>query len=91
MTREHPSSLLTALATACGNLFLLLGTAILAVVTLAVAWIPPRGRWSFGVMRIWSGSLLAAGLVRVEARYSPELEPGRSYVFLANHPLTAAA
>ncbi|MFL6195314.1 MAG: lysophospholipid acyltransferase family protein [Thermoanaerobaculia bacterium] len=85
MTSERSSPLLTALATACGNLFLLLGSAILAVATLAVAWIPPRGKWSFGVMRIWSSSLLAAGQVRVEARYSPELEPGRSYVFLSNH------
>jgi 1-acyl-sn-glycerol-3-phosphate acyltransferase len=85
VTSQRPSPPLTALATACGNLFLLLGSAILAAVTLAVAWIPPRGRWSFGVMRIWSSSLLASGLVRVEPVYSPELEPGRSYVFLANH------
>jgi 1-acyl-sn-glycerol-3-phosphate acyltransferase len=82
---SRPPLWLTALATFAGNLFLLLGTGILAVVTLAVAWIPPRGTWAFAVMRIWSRSLLGAGLVRVEARYAPELDPGRSYVFLANH------
>jgi 1-acyl-sn-glycerol-3-phosphate acyltransferase len=73
------------LATFTGNLFLLAGSAILAVATLLVAWIPPRGRWSFAVMRIWSGCVLAASLVRAEARYAPELEAGKSYVFLANH------
>jgi 1-acyl-sn-glycerol-3-phosphate acyltransferase len=82
---ERPPLWLTALATFTGNLYLLLGSTLLAVVTLLVSWVPPRGRWSFAVMRIWSSTVLAAGLVRVEVRYSPELEPGRSYVFLANH------
>jgi 1-acyl-sn-glycerol-3-phosphate acyltransferase len=36
-------------------------------------------------MRIWSSGLLSAGLVRVEVSYAPELDPGKSYVFLANH------
>jgi 1-acyl-sn-glycerol-3-phosphate acyltransferase len=76
---------LTVLATFTGNVYLLLGSTLLAVVTLLVSWLPPRGSWSFAVMRIWSNALLAAGLVRVEVRYAPELEPGRSYVFLANH------
>lgn len=82
---QRPPAWLTVLATVTGNLFLLIGSILLAVVTIAVAWIPPRGTWSFAVMRIWSGSLLRAGLLRVEARYDPALEPGRSYVFLANH------
>jgi 1-acyl-sn-glycerol-3-phosphate acyltransferase len=82
---SRPPLWLTALATFTGNLFLVLGSAILAAVTILVAWIPPRGTWSFAIMRIWSNSLLTAGLVRVDVRYAPELEPGRSYVFLANH------
>jgi 1-acyl-sn-glycerol-3-phosphate acyltransferase len=76
---------LTVLATLTGNAFLLLGSAILAVLTIAVSWIPPRTNWSFGVMRIWSHALLAASLVRVENHYDPALEPGKSYVFLCNH------
>jgi 1-acyl-sn-glycerol-3-phosphate acyltransferase len=76
---------LTALATFTGNLFLVVGSAILAVVTILVAWIPPRGTWSFGVMRIWANGVLAASRVRVEVHAAPELEPGKSYVFLANH------
>jgi 1-acyl-sn-glycerol-3-phosphate acyltransferase len=82
---NRPPLWLTALATFTGNLFLLVGSTLLAVVTLLVAWIPPRGTWSFAVMRIWSNAVLAASLVRVEVRYAPELEPGRSYVFLSNH------
>jgi 1-acyl-sn-glycerol-3-phosphate acyltransferase len=81
----QPPLWLTALASFTGNLFLVLGSALLAVATLLVSWVPPRGSWSFAVMRIWSGGVLAASLVRVEATYAPELEPGKSYVFLANH------
>ena len=51
---------LTALATLTGNLFLLVGSVILAVVTILVSWIPPRGIWAFAVMRIWATALLAA-------------------------------
>lgn len=84
-TPTPPPLWLTALATFTGNLYLVVGTAILSIMTVLVSWIPPRGSWSFAVMRIWSNGLLAAGLVRVEAGYAPELEPGKSYVFLANH------
>src|SRR4030095_3060011 len=76
---------LVVLATLTGNLFLVIGSIILGVVTILVGWIPPRGRWAFGVMRIWANGLLAAAMVRVEVRYAPELEPGKSYVFLSNH------
>jgi 1-acyl-sn-glycerol-3-phosphate acyltransferase len=81
----RPALWLTALATFTGNLFLIVGSGILAILTILVAWMPPRGSWSFGVMRIWANGLLAASLVRVEVRYAAELEPGRSYVFLSNH------
>jgi len=82
---RRPPLWLTALATFTGNLFLVVGSAILALITILVSWIPPRGDWSFAVMRIWSSCLLAASFVRVETRYAPELEPGKSYVFLCNH------
>lgn len=83
--QRRPPLWLTVLATFTGNLFLLIGSILLSVVTIAVSWIPPRGSWSFAVMRIWSSSLLAASFLRVEVRYDPALELGRSYVFLANH------
>jgi 1-acyl-sn-glycerol-3-phosphate acyltransferase len=81
----RPPLWLTALATFTGNLYLVVGSGILAVLTILVAWIPPRGIWSFAVMRVWANGVLAASRVRVEVHGSPELEPGRSYVFLANH------
>ncbi|HEV8577545.1 MAG TPA: lysophospholipid acyltransferase family protein [Thermoanaerobaculia bacterium] len=82
---RRPPPWLTVLATFTGNLFLVIGSAILGALTVLVGWIPPRGRWAFGVMRIWSNGLLAAAMVRVEVHYAPELEPGKSYVFLCNH------
>ena len=84
-TSRRPPLWLIVLATLTGNLFLLIGSVILGTVTILVGWIPPRGRWAFGVMRIWSSGLLAASMVRVQVRYAPELEPDRSYVFLSNH------
>jgi 1-acyl-sn-glycerol-3-phosphate acyltransferase len=80
-----PASWLTPVATVTGNLYLAIATFILSIVGIAVSWIPPRGSWMFAIMRIWSNGLLAASMVRVEARYDPALEPGRSYIFLSNH------
>ena len=82
---RRPPLWLIVLATFTGNLFLVIASLILGIITILVGWIPPRGKWAFGVMRIWSTGLLAASGVRVEVRYAPELEPGRSYVFLSNH------
>jgi 1-acyl-sn-glycerol-3-phosphate acyltransferase len=79
------SGCLSAIATFTGNLYLVIGTALLSIVGLAGTWIPPRGRWMFTIMRIWSNGLLAASMVRVEESCDPALEPGRSYVFLSNH------
>ncbi len=75
---------LTALATITGNLYLVGGTALFAILTLLVAWVPRRS-WPFAVIRIWANGVLAASGVRVEVHVAPELEPGKSYVFLANH------
>jgi len=50
-----------------------------------VSWIPPRGNWMFGAARLWARCLLTASVIRMEARYDPALEPGKSYVFLSNH------
>jgi 1-acyl-sn-glycerol-3-phosphate acyltransferase len=75
---------LTALVTLTGNLYLVGGTALFAILTLLVAWVPRRS-WSFAVIRIWANGVLAASGLRVEVHVAPELEPGKSYVFLANH------
>jgi 1-acyl-sn-glycerol-3-phosphate acyltransferase len=73
------------LATLTGNLFLVTGSLVLGLVTVAVGWLPPRRRWAFAVTRLWSAGLLAASGVRLVVRRSPELNPAASYVYLANH------
>lgn len=82
---EKPSRPLTVFATFTGNLFLVIGSFILSIISVLVSWIPPRGNWTFGTARIWARCLLTSSALRVEASYDPALEPGRSYVFLCNH------
>lgn len=83
--RPPPPLWLTVLMTFTGNLYLLVGSVILATLATLVSWIPPRGNWTFGVARIWARCLLTASAVRAQAQYDPALEPGKSYVFLSNH------
>ena len=46
-----------------GNLYLVVGSLVLGLVTIAAGWLPPRGRWALQVTRLW-----AAGLLRVSAK-----------------------
>ncbi|HEX5760843.1 MAG TPA: lysophospholipid acyltransferase family protein, partial [Thermoanaerobaculia bacterium] len=77
--------LATVVATLSGNAFLLLGTPVLSILAIAVAFLPPRGQWTFVVARLWSRGLLAAAAVRVRAEVDPAFDPRGRYVFLANH------
>jgi 1-acyl-sn-glycerol-3-phosphate acyltransferase len=72
-------------ATFTGNLFLALGSLLLGALAILGSWVPPRGQWVFVMARLWSILLLRASLLRVEVRREGELDPGASYVFLANH------
>jgi len=72
-------------ATFTGNLFLVVGTFVMATWAILVSWIPPRGNSVFYVARLWSGALLKASCLRVQVRRETELDPRASYVFLANH------
>jgi 1-acyl-sn-glycerol-3-phosphate acyltransferase len=72
-------------ATFTGNLFLVLGSLLLGSLTILGSWVPPRGPWVFAMARLWSLLLLRASLVRVEVHREGDLDPGASYVFLANH------
>jgi 1-acyl-sn-glycerol-3-phosphate acyltransferase len=83
--RKRPSPLAVAFATFSGNLFLVLGSLVMSTIALLVSWIPPRTTWTFVVARLWARNLLRASCVRLEASYDPALDPGASYVFLANH------
>jgi 1-acyl-sn-glycerol-3-phosphate acyltransferase len=77
------------LATVGGNLFLVVGSVVLGLTGIALAWVPPRGSLSLASFRLWARGLLAASGVRVAAHYAPELERGIAgggrYVFLSNH------
>jgi 1-acyl-sn-glycerol-3-phosphate acyltransferase len=82
---RRPSLPYVVFATVAGDLFLLIGSVLLAALTLLVSWIPPRGSWVTVICRLWARLLLTAGCIRVEAHYDPALDPEASYVFLANH------
>jgi 1-acyl-sn-glycerol-3-phosphate acyltransferase len=77
-------------ATFTGNLFLVLGSLLIGSLAILGSWVPPRGDWVFAMARLWSILLLRASLVRVEVHHpshqdSPGIDPGASYIFLANH------
>lgn len=73
------------LTTLTGNAFLVLGTLIFGLLALPVALLPRGANGVFLLAKLWSWGLLGAGGVRVACRREVPLDPGRSYVFLANH------
>lgn len=75
----------TVLATVTGNLFLVLGSAILGTLSILLSWVPPRGNWVFAFAKIWSALLLKASWLEVQVRREGEIDPRTSYVYLANH------
>lgn len=80
-----PTRLSTPIASVTGNLFLLVGSIVLGSLGVIVGMVPPRTFGTFYLMKVWSRGLLRASGCRVVARSEGELEPGRGYVFLANH------
>ena len=75
------------LATVFGNLFLLLGTFVLATCTLLTGWIPlpGGGRVFFFWARLWSRLVLLTSGVRWRVEHLASLDRRRTYVFLSNH------
>jgi 1-acyl-sn-glycerol-3-phosphate acyltransferase len=77
------------LATVGGNAFLVVGSVVLGLTAIALAWVPPRGSLSLASFRWWARLLLKSSGVRVEVHYAPELAAGiargERYVFLSNH------
>lgn len=87
-----PSALRTFGATLTGNLYLLFGTVLFSVLTIAVSIVPPRGLWTYRVARLWARLLLWASWIplRCERPGAPEgssraLPPAGNFVFLVNH------
>ncbi len=78
----NPKSIL---ATASGLTALVLATLLFGLGAILTAWIPPRGRAMAWCARNWSRCWLWSSGVRLEVERDPALDPGGSYVFLANH------
>lgn len=83
--RQGPGALATVLATVGGNVYILFGTIVCAVVAILVSWIPPRGNWTFQVARLWSRGLLASSGVRLELDNETPLDPNVPSVYMSNH------
>ncbi|TNF72825.1 MAG: 1-acyl-sn-glycerol-3-phosphate acyltransferase [Acidobacteria bacterium] len=82
---KGPGALATLVATIGGNVYILFGTIVCAIVAILVSWIPPRGNWTFFVARIWSRGLLASSGVRLEVDNETPLDPNRPSVYMSNH------
>lgn len=88
----RPSALRTLGATLTGNAYLVLGTAFFSLLTLAAAVVPPRGRWTYRVARLWAQGLLASSWIRLRCErpgapsgQPADRPPSGSFVFLVNH------
>lgn len=79
-----PSWAATTTATVCGNLFLVAGSAVFAILSLLVAWIPPRRHWVFHCARWWARGVLFTSGVRLAV--SQEEDRGETpVIYMANH------
>ena len=78
---------LTLAATVCGNLFLVAGTLLFALLAILAALVPPFGQHVHGVARAWARCVLAASFVRlaVEHENGRPPAPNAGCVYVANH------
>jgi len=83
---QRPAGVMTTvIATLAGNLMLVAATVVLGGLGTVFGWIPPRGHVVYALGRLWSRLILAAGFIRLHARFEQPLEPQRGYIFMANH------
>jgi 1-acyl-sn-glycerol-3-phosphate acyltransferase len=60
-------------------------TVVLGSLSLGSSLVDRKGHFAHWCARMWSRLILATARVRVRARGLQRLEPGRTYVFVANH------
>ena len=65
--------------------FILVATVLFGVPAMFAALLPPRGDWFLLFARAWARTLLAAAGVSIRVLHPERLEPGRSFVIVANH------
>lgn len=75
----------TALATVCGNLFLLLGTLVLASLACLAGLIDRSGNTVFRIGKLWSRGIVWTSGLRLRAEYASELDVARPVIYMANH------
>ena len=80
--RRFASALVTTLT---GNVYLGLATVLFSALALLLGWVPPKGRLVFRIARLWSRGVLFFSGVRLETSHEAPLDPGSSYVLMANH------
>ena len=80
-----PSRLAIALATIGGNLYLVIGSTIMATLAILVSWVPPRGNLVFEVARLWSRGLLFFSGVKIDEQGAAKLDPQRCFIYMSNH------
>lgn len=64
---------------------IVLATVAFGVPAIFAALLPPRGDWFLRFARGWARTLLAVAGVSVRVLHPERLEPGRSFVVVANH------
>ncbi|HEY6065151.1 MAG TPA: lysophospholipid acyltransferase family protein [Thermoanaerobaculia bacterium] len=64
---------------------IVLATVAFGVPAIFAALLPPRGDWFLRFARGWARTLLAIAGVRVRVLHPDRLDPGRSFVVVANH------
>lgn len=74
-----------ALATLTTYAAVVVGTIVLASLAVLLSWLPPRGAAVLFIARVWAHVVLAGAGVRLTVEVDPAFDPGRGYVFLANH------
>jgi 1-acyl-sn-glycerol-3-phosphate acyltransferase len=60
-------------------------TIVLGILSIGSSFVDRRGYFAHGCARVWSWLILATTGVDVEVDGLDRLEPGRTYVFVANH------
>jgi 1-acyl-sn-glycerol-3-phosphate acyltransferase len=64
---------------------IIVATVAFGVPAIFAALLPPRGDWFLRFARGWARTLLAVAGIRVQVLHAERLEPGRSFVIVANH------
>jgi 1-acyl-sn-glycerol-3-phosphate acyltransferase len=70
----------------CLKLFLLASITLpLSLLVVLFAPFDRKGKFAYGVGRLWTWTILKLGGVRLKVRGLERLDPDRAYVFIANH------